>query len=227
MADFLGGYHYRWVWGFLFVLVMFAKWGYCSHASVQCVQVGQANLNSLNQEGTGDISGPHGIPGGYGISYLNDTRRHGYWTIGTKKFDTTHVFLDNLLRNEWFDESVQDCPYLMPPDGGFVKIFFDPCPNDSLVTIKTYAVKQDGKVMKGWLHFEVELTDMTDKILGVYVQIRDEVFNAIGEFVQDPEEQCSPSKPYLATPSPYQVLPCSAVGRREAEVNLIDFHELY
>lgn len=198
------------MWCFVLVLDLFAKWVHSSHASVQCVQLGQANLNSLNQEG---------IPGG--ILYLSDTRRHGYWTIGTRKFDTTHVFLDNSLRNTWFDEKVQDCPYHMPREGGAngrVKLFFKPCPDDSLVTIKTYAVKQDGVVMSGWLHFEIELTDQTDKILAVYVQVRDEVFNAVGEFVQNPEEQCGATKPYLVTPTPYQILPCSAVGRREARV---------
>lgn len=84
--------------------------------------------------------------------------------------------------------------------------------------IHIHAVKQDEDVMAGWLHVSIKLVDPTDEILAIYIQMRDEYFNAIGEFITDEDEQCGAADAQLAQPSKYQVLPCSAVGLREAEV---------
>ncbi|CAL8118579.1 unnamed protein product [Orchesella dallaii] len=72
--------------------------------------------------------------------------------------------------------------------------------------------------LAGWLHLEVELTNKSDQIRMIYAQMYDEYYNAVGEFVTDPTEQCKASDPDLyLSPSPYQYLPCSAIGAREAK----------
>ncbi|CAL8138593.1 unnamed protein product [Orchesella dallaii] len=52
----------------------------------------------------------------------------------------------------------------------------------------------------------------------MYLQMYDEYFNAIGEFIKDPAEQCPPSDPEIfVSPTEFQYLPCSAIGAREAQ----------
>jgi len=87
--------------------------------------------------------------------------------------------------------------------------------------MRVFAVQQTDKTGKkhtlsGWLHVQVELVDPTDSIRMIYAQVNDEHFNSIGEFITDnPEEQCKSSNPDLLSPTPYQFIPCNAVGERE------------
>ncbi|CAL8140428.1 unnamed protein product [Orchesella dallaii] len=72
--------------------------------------------------------------------------------------------------------------------------------------------------LEGWLNIEVELVDKEDSIRMMYLQMYDEYFNAIGEFIKDPAGQCPPSDPEIfVSPTEFQYLPCSAIGAREAQ----------
>lgn len=118
-------------------------------------------------------------------------------------------------------------PYDSPPND---KVHYWPsvdfCPSDKDVQIRTYAVqeKQTERILQGWLYVEVELKDENDEILAIYVQMMDEEFNAVGQFVTDPQEQCperedTQGSEIFGQPTAYQVLPCSAVGFREVKVS--------
>lgn len=187
------------------------------HATAHCVQVGQANFNR-----NCDYSK---------TCHYSQKLGNGYHTIGAYKFRTTHQFLDssfgppvlsgpNNVNNpfvppRYFLDTSSPCPYQYHPQQlKNVEL----CPTDDVVEIRTYAVKQNGVVMQGWLHFEVLFWDHSDSIMGIYIQVRDEWYNAIGEFVTKQNESCAATTFAVPAPSPYQVLPCSAVGSREVKV---------
>ncbi|ODN06372.1 hypothetical protein Ocin01_00306 [Orchesella cincta] len=115
----------------------------------------------------------------------------------------------------------QDCLYSWNPGAARDLELCDE--QDKRFKIKIYAVQQTDSngtthLLNGWLHIEIELVDKSDSIRFVYAQVDDDLFNAIGEFVTDPLEQCPPSDPSVFLgPTPYQVLPCSAVGPREVK----------
>ncbi|ODM89154.1 hypothetical protein Ocin01_17528, partial [Orchesella cincta] len=99
--------------------------------------------------------------------------------------------------------------------------FLDPCDFGNTFEMKMYAVKQKGmdgveRALAGWVHIELKLLDPTDEIRIIYLQMRDEFFNAIGEFVMDPAEQCpSNDEDVFVSPTNKQFLPCTATGLRE------------
>lgn len=194
------------------------------HASAMCAQFVQANWNNKFAE--------YLNTGGYNdAKVIEKVDEASYHTIGAWKFRTTHIFLDSGFGVTWdgansvkptarivyLDPSQQSCPYKYNADR-----YVEMCVPEDQVEIRTLAVKQNGVIMTGWLHFEIELMDKTDEIYGIYIQVRDEWFNAIGEFVNKEEEQCKPTTAGLVTPTPYQVMPCSAVGFREAKVNIFN-----
>jgi len=80
------------------------------------------------------------------------------------------------------------------------------------VELKIHAVKQTGpdgveRTLHGWLHIELQLLDPTDELRIVYLQMKDQYFNAIGEFVMDPEEDCANNDASLfVSPPVYQFL---------------------
>lgn len=214
----------EWVWVLRISLIIvicglgeMVKEAFGYHATAQCVQLGQADYNRKI--------------GLYSYREFNNSKGQmnpGYYTIGAYKFTTTHWFLDASSSGGpgdgayetsaapiYIKPSSHKCPYTWHDQ---VKDWINLCPTDKEVEIRTFAVKQNGVVMTGWLHFEVELKDRHDKIMAIYVQVRDEYFNAIGEFVTKEDEQC-PADTKLATPSKYQILPCSAVGFREAKIS--------
>lgn len=171
-------------------------------AGSQCVQLGHANANVC------------------GIGTYKNGVRPGPWTIGTRKFDTKYNFLDfGYPCNSCINKP--DLNRVCDPNTAYqhgTGRHIHPCVGDNLVILKVHAVKQDKDVMSGWLHFSIKLVDLLDEILAIYIQVRDEYHNAIGEFVTESKEQCEADDPDLAQPSEYQVLPCGAVGLREAEV---------
>ncbi|ODM86923.1 hypothetical protein Ocin01_19759 [Orchesella cincta] len=181
--------------------------------TVQCVQTGS---------GTIDPSIDHVARGWHW--------RRGSFTIGAKRYDSAYggamssvwalpytVKTSDLLLG-------QDCPYKWHPESIHEVQLCDE--QDSRVKVKVNAVQQtdaSGKkhTLAGWLHFEVELVDdKNDSIRMVFAQMYDEYFNAIGEFVKDPVEQCVASDPdKFVSPSVYQYLPCSAIGAREEKAS--------
>lgn len=175
-----------------------------THATSQCVQLGHANSNLCNHK------------------RYNTTIRPGPWTIGTRKFDIKYNFLDF---SYWSFSTVKNQNVACDPSNGYPinsgqsYRFIHPCVANSIVQMKVFAVKQDGNIMNGWLHIQFKLMDWQDEIIAIYVQMRDEYFNAIGEFITNSNEQCGSADQALAQPSEFQVLPCSAVGLREAKVS--------
>ncbi|CAL8140415.1 unnamed protein product [Orchesella dallaii] len=176
---------------------------------------------------------------GAGKLFYNQTKygwhlRTGSFTIGAKRFDSTYggAINSGFSRNPKsgyipFEEGPgqpekQHCNYTINPRTGWYLQLCDE--KDERMKIRVNAVQQtdppSGKLMtlEGWLHIEFELVDKQDSIRIIYVQMYDEYFNAIGEFVKDPTEQCPPSDPEdYVTPTEFQVLPCSAIGAREAK----------
>lgn len=190
------------------------------HATAMCAQIGQANWNLKFRR---VLTSEEGKEQGYDSPKVRAvTDKSSYYTIGAYKFRTTHIFLDASFGGTKFDTVThrpiyletwsKRCPYVYHS-----KKNSEFCVPQSTVEMRTFAVKQNGIVMNGWLHFEIELKDKSDEIYGMYIQVRDEWFNAIGEFVSKPEEQC-PTTTKLAQPSIFQYMPCSAVGFREAKV---------
>lgn len=174
-------------------------------AASQCVQVGHANSNLCS------------------VTLYNTSIRVGPYTIGALKFDTKYVFLDF---GYWGISNVQNSNKPCDPSSpaGYqidapAYTYMHACVPDSIVQLDIHAVKQDQQVMAGWLHVSIKLKDPNDEILAIYVQMRDEYFNAIGEFLTNEHEQCDADDKELAQPSKFQVLPCSAVGLREARVS--------
>ncbi|CAL8138828.1 unnamed protein product [Orchesella dallaii] len=110
----------------------------------------------------------------------------------------------------------QSCPYDWNNHTARSKELCDE--EDKFAKMRIYSVQQTDKkgvkhTLSGWLHVEVELTD---SIRMIYGQMNDEYFSSIGEFITDPNEQCAPSNPStILTPTPYQYIPCSAIGARE------------
>ncbi|CAL8140465.1 unnamed protein product [Orchesella dallaii] len=161
--------------------------------------------------------------------------RLGPFTIGAKRFDSTYGGAMNSIFSYKHPDQLKDlftkgpgypekpyCNYTIISNTGWKVLLCDE--KDERMKVRINAVQQtepvsDKKItLEGWLHIEVELVDKQDSIRLMYVQMYDEYFNAIGEFVKDPTEQCPPSDPEdYVTPTEFQVLPCSAIGSREAK----------
>ncbi|CAL8139228.1 unnamed protein product [Orchesella dallaii] len=194
-----------------------------SHPTIQCAHTGSGYLAYDNKRGW--------------------KRRQGPFTIGAKKFDSVYGgamysgFYDHWFASPSFffgadGVEKQHCPYTHKPfygenitKYGTSKGEIALCDEkDERVILRVNQVQQTDKsgtkhTLAGWLHLEVELRDKSDQIRMIYAQMYDEYYNAVGEFVMDPTEQCQASKPDLyLTPTPYQYLPCSAIGAREAKV---------
>ncbi|CAL8113310.1 unnamed protein product [Orchesella dallaii] len=177
-----------------------------------------------------------------GASYLTDTRQSRSWhlhqgsfTIGAKNFDTkfggamfsgfhfNSIRREDLFRpkrSDEYEEKQKYCPYSFNPKSGWEVQLCDE--QDKLMKLRINAVQQTdpstGKLitLQGWIHVEVELVDKEDSIRMMYLQMYDEYFNAVGEFVKDPTEQCPSSDPQnYVSPTVYQYLPCSAIPVRE------------
>lgn len=193
--------------GFLFWLGIFLSTTLLPMASAflaaaHCVQFGQGNTNLCF------------------VGFYNSPIRAGSYTIGTRKFDIKYTFHDfgfqhqpSIDKNKQICDPAHKSGYAIPSTA-----FIHACVGENIVKMQIHAVKQDGVVMAGWLHVSIQLVDPSDEILAIYIQMRDEYFNAIGEFITEEDEQCGTDNQKLAQPSKYQVLPCSAVGLREAEV---------
>ncbi|CAL8104395.1 unnamed protein product [Orchesella dallaii] len=175
-------------------------------------------------------------------NFLTWNMELGPFSIGAKKFSNYYTaaqlagFFDNGFGSEHFFKGAngiekKECPYSyhnMPKhrqdkygnSEGDVEL----CDElDQRAILRINQVKQTdvngtNHTLTGWLHLEVELKDKKDQIRMIYAQMYDEYYNAVGEFVTDPTEQCQASNPdtYI-TPTPYQYLPCSAIGSREAK----------
>ncbi|CAL8134412.1 unnamed protein product [Orchesella dallaii] len=185
------------------------------HPTIQCAQTGASYKARNNEKRSWHL-------------------RQGSFTIGAKKFDIKYGGAmysgfhssglggqDNLFKTNGGYEA-QRCPYSENSNSGWEVQLCDE--HDERMKLRIHAVQQTdpstGKLitLQGWLHIEVELLDKEDSILMMYAQLYDEYFNAIGEFVKDPTEQCPSSDPQnYVSPTVYQYLPCSAIGAREAK----------
>ncbi|CAL8138992.1 unnamed protein product [Orchesella dallaii] len=95
----------------------------------------------------------------------------------------------------------QLCPYTLHENSAWEVELCDQ--KDSKVKLTINSVKQKADfngttkqyTLQGWLHIEVELVDKSDSIRMIYAQMYDEYFNAIGEFIKDPIEQCPSTQP--------------------------------
>ncbi|CAL8132519.1 unnamed protein product [Orchesella dallaii] len=188
------------------------------HPTIQCAQTGAGKLSTGH------------------TTYETWDWSHGSFTIGAKRYDSyfggamnsaygfyeadlniTQVFRANASAPE-----AQHCNYTLNPKAAWKLLFCDE--NDQKMKLRINAVQQTdpstGKILtlEGWLHIEVELVDKEDSIRMMYLQMYDEYFNAIGEFIRDPTEQCTSSDPEIfVSPTEFQYLPCSAIGAREAQ----------
>ncbi|CAL8143306.1 unnamed protein product [Orchesella dallaii] len=193
------------------------------------------------QTGAGLGAWKRGNPPDHFIPFLGWHKRYGYYSIGAKKYDSEYagVWRTTVYANVYFTHNLSfpadifprekqgdwespfkaiHCPFKYEPR---LVDMVDPCDRSNMFEMKMYAVKQSGpdgveRTMKGWLHIELKLLHPDDEFRIVYLQMRDEYFNAIGEFVSDPKEQCPSNDETLFTsPTSKQFLPCTATGLRE------------
>ncbi|CAL8140849.1 unnamed protein product [Orchesella dallaii] len=118
----------------------------------------------------------------------------------------------------------QKCPYTVFHDSGWELELCDALDKKFKVRIQSVQQRKNGTgeliTLHGWFHIEVEVVDTADSIRMIYAQMYDEHFNAIGEFVKDPTEQCPSSNPAeYVSPTEFQYLPCSAIGARESKAS--------
>ncbi|CAL8139100.1 unnamed protein product [Orchesella dallaii] len=186
------------------------------HPTIQCAQTGASFLYTSQK-------------------YRAWDRRQGSFTIGAKKFDSKYGGamysgfqiagrIDDLFRRTRNSWEYTYCPYSLFEDSGWEVELCDE--RDQRLKLRVYSVQQrkngTGELitLPGWLHIEVELVDTGDSFRMIYAQMYDEYFNAIGEFVKDPTEQCPSSNPAeYVSPTEFQYLPCSAIGAREAKAS--------
>ncbi|CAL8140783.1 unnamed protein product [Orchesella dallaii] len=184
------------------------------HPTIQCAQTG-ASLISTNHE-----------PRAW-------NRRQGSFTIGAKRFDSKYGGAmyggfqmngkpANLFKQGSYER--EHCNYTFSKNSGWEVQLCDQ--KDEKLKLRVHSVQQRKKgtgeliTLPGWLHIEVELVDTGDSFRMIYAQMYDEYFNAIGEFVNDPTEQCPSSNPEeYVSPTEFQYLPCSAIGAREAKAS--------
>ncbi|ODM89155.1 hypothetical protein Ocin01_17529 [Orchesella cincta] len=193
------------------------------HPSLMCAQTGA---------GTGGAGKKHPL--------LGWGSRTGYFSIGAQKYDSKYgaawksahhhngvpaglhypaeCFEREIPGNVESPFKVPHCPYKF---NYFIVDLVDPCDRTNEFEMKMYAVKQKGmdgveRALAGWVHIELKLLDPSDEIRIVYLQMRDEYFNAVGEFVRDSNEQCpSSDEDLIVSPTNKQFLPCTATGLRE------------
>ncbi|CAL8140781.1 unnamed protein product [Orchesella dallaii] len=160
-------------------------------------------------------------------------QRQGSFTIGAKRFDSkyggamysgfaTYGSTADLFKQGSYER--KHCNYTFSEYSGWEVQLCDQ--NDKKLKLRVHSVQQRKKgtgeliTLPGWLHIEVELVDTGDSFRMIYTQMYDEYFNAIGEFVNDPTEQCPSSNPEeYVSPTEFQYLPCSAIGAREAKAS--------
>ncbi|CAL8140851.1 unnamed protein product [Orchesella dallaii] len=184
------------------------------HPTIQCAQTGASFANEKNTRRSWDL-------------------RQGSFTIGARRFDskyggamysgfstkdgTEHLFKLNPQSSQYYH-----CPYTYNKRTGWEIEFCDARDEKFKLRVQSVQQRKNGTgeliTLHGWLHIEVELVDTADSFRMVYAQMYDEHFNAIGEFVKDPTEQCQSSNPAESvSPTEFQYLPCSAIGAREAK----------
>ncbi|CAL8141571.1 unnamed protein product [Orchesella dallaii] len=186
------------------------------HPTIQCAQTGASLLHKKDNR-----RGWH--------------LRKGSFTIGARRFDSkyggamygafeTSGDIKDLFKRYPKGHEAQKCPYSLFHYSGWELELCDNADEKFKVRIQSVEQRKNGTgeliTLHGWLHIEVEVVDTADSIRMIYAQMYDEYFNAIGEFVKDPSEQCPSSNPAeYVSPTEFQYLPCSAIGAREAKAS--------
>ncbi|CAL8075836.1 unnamed protein product [Orchesella dallaii] len=186
------------------------------HPTVQCAQTGASFLDRNDRSRSWNW-------------------RKGSFTIGARRFDSKYGgamysgfeikgYLSDLFKEYDYSHEYQYCPYSVYHKSGWEIELCDAKDQRLKLRIQSVQQRKNGTgeliTLHGWLHIEVEVVNTADSIRMIYAQMYDEHFNAIGEFVKDPSEQCPSNNPAeYVSPTEFQLLPCSAIGAREAEAS--------